>query len=79
MVKVSVYLIDGRVSSYKVSSFEKAREHAHRIVNYGWRNVEGEVMVYYPTWQILKVTWPVDDGADLLAKKYEGAGETETD
>jgi hypothetical protein len=61
---------DGRVFSYDVLSPAKAREHAHRIINYGWRNVVEGVMEYYPVHQILKVTFP--DPEDTLSKKYEG-------
>lgn len=69
MVTISVYMQDGRVFQYDVVNAVKAREHAHRIVNYGWRNIVDGVMEYYPVHQINKVTFP--DPADLLSKKYE--------
>ena len=70
-MKVNVYMTGGRVFSYEVANAIKAREHAHRIINYGWgRAVEG-VMEYYPSHQILKVTWP--DPKDYMSYKYEGS------
>lgn len=69
-VKVSVYLQDGRVYNYYVSSSEKAREHAHQIVSKGWRNVVDGKMEYYPSHQVLKVVFK--DPQDELSKKYEG-------
>ena len=60
---------DGRVFQYSVVNAVKAREHAHRIVNYGWRNIVDGVMEYYPVHQINKVAFP--DPEDLLSKKYE--------
>lgn len=70
MVKVNVYMEDGRVFSYDVANAVKAREHAHRIVNYGWRNAVDGIEEYYPTHQINKVTFP--DPKDLMSTKYEG-------
>ena len=68
--KINVYLQDGRVFSYNVEDSFKAREHAHRIVNYGWRNVVNGMMEYYPVHQVLKVTFK--DPTDEMSKKYEG-------
>lgn len=70
--KVNVYLQDGRVFDYEVEDSVKAREHAHRIVTIGWRNVVNGVMEYYPVHQVLKVTF--DDPKDTMSKKYEGKG-----
>lgn len=67
---INVYLQDGRVLRYEVSSPEKAREHAHRIVTTGWRNTTDGIMEYYPVHQVLKVTFT--DPKDLLSEKYEG-------
>lgn len=62
-MEITVYLRDGRIYQYDVVDAIKARREAHRIINYGWRNVEGEhpdkVMVYYPSHQVLKVVFPV--------------------
>ncbi len=69
MTTINVYLQDGRVFSYDVANDTKAREHAHRIINYGWRNVEECVMCYYPVHQVLKVTFDMPD-KDTLAGKY---------
>ena len=70
MVTVNVYMQDGRVFGYDVSNSTKAREHAHRIITNGWRNVTDGVMEYYPIHQVLKVTF--DYTADYLGDKYEG-------
>ena len=65
--KINVYLQDGRVYSYFVSSPIKAREHAHQIIMTGWRNVDSGIMEYYPVHQVLKVTF--EDPKDLLSEK----------
>lgn len=70
---ITVYLQDGRTFNYYVSDPIKAREHAHRIINYGWRNVVNGVMEYYPVHQVLKVTFP--DPTDLMSEKYESKSE----
>ena len=54
-VKIRVYMQDGRRFNYKVMDSAKAREHAHRIINLGWRTTENDNLVYYPVHQILKV------------------------
>ena len=69
MIKINVYMQDGRVFIYEVKDAVKAREHAHRIINYGWRNVTDGVMEYYPVHQILKVTF--DCPKDYMSNKYE--------
>ena len=70
MVKITVYLQDGRTFSYDVEDAVKAREHAHRIINYGWRNIENGCMNYYPTHQVLKVKFKMAP-LDKLATEYE--------
>jgi hypothetical protein len=72
MVEIQVYMQDGRVFKYEVANGVKAREHAHRIINYGWRNVTDDRMEYYPVHQILKVTFPNPN--DELGTKYEAKG-----
>jgi len=69
MTTISVYLVDGRIFDYEVANATKAREHAHRIINYGWRNWEEGRECYYPVWQVLKVTFPMDT-KDEMAGKY---------
>lgn len=69
MVTINVYMQDGRTFTYDVEDSTKAREHAHRIINYGWRNVRYKKMEYYPVHQILKITW--NHEPDVLSKKYE--------
>jgi hypothetical protein len=70
VIQIKVYMQDGRVFNYDVVDSVKAREHAHRIITTGWRNVTNDVMEYYPVHQILKVTFP--NPQDELSKKYEG-------
>jgi len=69
MIDVNVYMQDGRVFTYQVEDSIKAREHAHRIINYGWRNIVNDVMEYYPIHQVIKVTFIAP--GDLLSTKYE--------
>lgn len=69
MTVINIYMQDGRVFHYEVANSVKAREHAHRIICYGWRNVEEGIMCYYPVHQILKVTFDMPD-KDSLAGKY---------
>ena len=64
-VTIIVYMEDGRRFEYEVVDCKKAREHMHRIVNFGWRgketvkgnsaNPDTEDLVYYPVHQINKV------------------------
>ena len=68
-IRITIYMQDGRTYSYFVDDAIKAREHAHRIVNYGWRNIEGTKMCYYPIHQVLKVTFPMPL-RDRLATEY---------
>ena len=84
MVDIIIYMQDGRTFGYKVANAIKAREHAHRIVTLGYRNIETEVvtidgalgldlrdtMVYYPVHQILKVKF-IMDKKDKLATEYQ--------
>jgi hypothetical protein len=69
MTTINVYMQDGRVFKYDVSDVAKAREHGHRIITTGWRNVTNGIMEYYPVHQILKVTWDYEE--DELGTKYE--------
>lgn len=69
MTTINVYMQDGRVFKYEVANPTKAREHAHRIICYGWRNIEEGTMCYYPVHQILKVTFDMPN-KDELAGKY---------
>jgi len=54
-MKVNVYLDDGRVFSYTVSSAEKAREHSHAIIMTGYRHATEEYFEHYGPHRILKV------------------------
>ena len=69
MTTIKVYLQDGRIFGYEVVNPTKAREHAHRIVNWGWRNNEEGIECYYPVHQVLKVIWDMPN-KDELAGKY---------
>jgi hypothetical protein len=53
--KVQVYLDDGRVFEYEVSSAEKVREHAAAIIKGGYRHNDGKVFEHYPPHRLLKV------------------------
>ena len=53
--KISVYLDDGRVFEYSVSSESKVREHASAIIMTGYRHNDGNVFEHYPTHRISKV------------------------
>jgi len=52
---VQVYLDNGVVFEYGVSSAIKAREHSHAIIQTGYRHVEKGVFEHYPPHRILKV------------------------
>ena len=69
MTTINIYLQDGRVFTYEVEDSVKAREHAHRIINYGWRNATNGIMEYYPVHQVLKVTFKYPK--DMMSVKYE--------
>ena len=55
MFKISVYIDDGRIFDYEVSSPEKVREHSSAIVTGGYRHNDGEIFEHYPPHRILKV------------------------
>jgi hypothetical protein len=52
---ISVYMDDGRVFEYTVTSPDKAREHASAIVTTGYRHNEGDTLEWYPPHRVLKV------------------------
>lgn len=53
---VEVYIDDGRVFSYNVSSPDKGREHAAAIVKTGYRHTTEELdLEWYPPHRIVKV------------------------
>jgi hypothetical protein len=54
-MEIEVYLDDGRVFSYQVRTPEKAREHAHAIIQTGYRHNDNETFEHYPPHRILKV------------------------
>jgi len=67
MTQIEVYLVDGRVFSYKVPDPMKGREHAHAIIHSGYRSTPKgtDDLEWYPPHRILKV-------------KVAGGGETTT-
>jgi hypothetical protein len=52
---ISVYLDDGRVFEYDVSSSSSVREHAAAIVKDGYRHCVNGLFEHYPPHRILKV------------------------
>lgn len=63
MIKIFVYLDDGRVMFYEINDSSKAREHSHAIIMTGYRHTENGVLEHYPPHRILKVKC-VGDGID---------------
>lgn len=55
MNKISIYLDDGVVFEYEVSSETKAREHTHAIVMTGYRSCSNGELTHYPPHRISKV------------------------
>ncbi|UZS00964.1 hypothetical protein [Pseudomonas phage vB_PsaM_M1] len=53
--EIRVYLDNGVVYSYNVSSQESAREHSHAIAQTGYRHVGNGEFTHYPTHRIIKV------------------------
>lgn len=62
MPDVRVYMDDGRIFVYEVSSASKVREHADAIIKGGYRHNNGFVFEHYPPHRIVKVqcVTPVD-------------------
>jgi len=55
MVTVRIYLADGNILEYEVKDEKKAREHAHAIIEGGYRSVTDEELSWYPPSFIKKV------------------------
>ncbi len=57
MTKISVYLDDGRVFEYSVSSPGRGREHASSIIKTGYRHtaIGDDALEWYPPHRIIKV------------------------
>ena len=64
MTTVSIYMDDGRVFDYNVRSPFKGREHASKIVRYGYRHTPkgSDDLEWYPPYRIDKVK--VSGGAE---------------
>lgn len=71
MVKILVYMKSGVTFDYEVAGCTKAREHAHKIINSGYRHLVDGRMEYYPVHEISKVAFDMTE-KDYLCKKYEG-------
>jgi len=56
-MRIEIYLDDGRVFGYELPSAEKIREHAHAIIQTGYRHNDGLVFEHYPPHRILKVKY----------------------
>jgi hypothetical protein len=68
MVNLSIYIDDGNVFEYSVTSEAKAREHMAAIVKAGYRSVSSDqpdLITWWPAHRILKVV-----------AKLEGASST---
>lgn len=70
MVKISVYMDDGRVFEYEVIDEIKAREHAHKIVTQGYRHLFGKELEVYGPHRIDKVK--VSDATSSYPDKSRG-------
>jgi hypothetical protein len=77
-VLVYVYFKNGNVDVYPVESVWKAREHAEKIFNAGYRMQVGDRMEWFGPHYIDKICWDCVGvpGAieDYLRAKYEGSG-----
>jgi predicted SnoaL-like aldol condensation-catalyzing enzyme len=52
---IKIYMDDGRIFKYKLSSADKVREHAAAIIKDGYRHNDGKIFEHYPPHRILKV------------------------
>jgi hypothetical protein len=70
MITIYIYFKNGNVFQYKVDSAEKAREHADKIWETGYRVNIGNRHEWFGKHYIDKICW---DGIDdtYLAKKYD--------
>ena len=71
MIKVYVYFVNGNVDIYEVESEWKAREHAEKIFNTGYRMRVGDRMEWFGAHFIDKICWDTPN-EDYLSAKYEG-------
>ena len=53
---LAAYLDTGAVFEWSVGSEAQAREHAHAVINDGYRSSSPDELTYYPAHRILKVT-----------------------
>jgi hypothetical protein len=76
---ISVYLDDGRVYTYEVTSMASAREHSAAIVAGGYRSVQEDqpnVLTHYPPHRIVKVKVTGKNGASIPTSYYDRASGT---
>lgn len=66
MIKVTVYDIYNNTHVWEVSTWEKAREYAKRIILEGLWYKEGKDEIFMPVWEIIKVK--IGEGAVLLIR-----------
>ena len=52
---IQVYLDNGIIFEYYVSSPKKVREHSTAIIKGGYRHNDGEVFEHYPPHRIMKI------------------------
>ena len=69
-MKMYVYFKNGNVDTYEVQNEWKAREHAEKIMFYGYRMRVGFRMEWFGAHYIDKVCWDAPN-EDYLSKKYE--------
>jgi hypothetical protein len=70
MIQIYVYLVNGNVDIYSVENEWKAREHAEKIMNGGYRMRVGKRMEWFGKHYIDKVCWDAPQ-EDYLSVKYE--------
>lgn len=69
-MKVYVYFKNGNVDAYPVENVWKAREHAEKILMFGYRMRVGSRMEWFGAHYIDKVCWDAPE-EDYLSAKYE--------
>ena len=69
-MNVYVYLINGNTDVYEVESVWKAREHAEKIMHFGYRMRVGSRMEWFGPHYVDKVCWDAPE-EDYLSYKYE--------
>jgi len=68
-ITMYIYFKNGNVFCYQVESIQKAREHADKIWNTGYRQIINNRMEWFGPHYIDKICWDVNEN-DYLGKKY---------